>query len=81
MSLPTLFVKAQFGKFKMKYLLKTQIHVTAEKLHYFHSLLNGIKTIKSRRVRCAGRVACMGAMSVHMGVWLARLGKGAIWRT
>lgn len=53
---------------------RTQIHVTAEKLHYFHSLLNDIKTIKSRRVRWAGRVARMGAMSVHIDVWLEHLG-------
>ena len=45
MSLLTLFVKARLEKIKMKCLWRlsqTQIHVTAEKLHYFHSLLNGI---------------------------------------
>lgn len=35
----------------------------------------------SRRVRWAGRVARMGAMSTHIGVWLKHLGEGTSWRT
>jgi hypothetical protein len=41
-----------------------------DELHKLYSLLNIVRVIKSRRMRLAGHVACMGRREVFTGFWL-----------
>jgi hypothetical protein len=41
-----------------------------DELHSLHSSLNIVTVIKSRRLRWAGHVACMGRGEVFTGFWL-----------
>jgi hypothetical protein len=40
-----------------------------EKLHNFYCSPSIIRMIKSRRMRFAGHVACMGRRGMHVGFW------------
>jgi hypothetical protein len=52
----------------------------SEELQNFYSSLNIIRQIKSRRMRWAGHVACMGEESVKGFGWKAR-SKETSWNT
>jgi hypothetical protein len=41
----------------------------SEELHNLYSSPNIIRTINSRRMRCAGHVARMGRRGMHIGYW------------
>jgi hypothetical protein len=40
-----------------------------EELHNLYFSPNVIRVIKSRRMRWAGRVVCMGQRGMHIGLW------------
>jgi hypothetical protein len=50
-----------------------------DELHNLYSLLNIVRVIKSRRMRWAGHVACMGRGEVFSWFWLGGLKAGDHW--
>jgi hypothetical protein len=52
-----------------------------EELNDLYSPPNTIGIMKSRRMRWAGHVACMGTREVHTEFWLETWGKATIWET
>jgi len=50
-----------------------------EKLNDLYCSLNTVRVIKSKRMRWAGHVACMGRGEVYIGFWWGSLKEGAHW--
>jgi hypothetical protein len=52
-----------------------------EELNDLYSSPNIIRVIKSRRMKWAGHVACMGKREVQTGFWWGDLREGVTWET